>query len=97
MEQSFARGTQYGFDRARCRGLWRVQIQEYLISAIQNLQVGLKYGNQPKKSLAALVNQVKRTVRGAITFASDIRGNLLNAENNPRLSVEGFIFGYTGS
>ena len=49
------------------------------------------------KSLAALVNQVKGTVRGAITFASDMRGNLLNAENNPWLSVEGFIFGYTGS
>ena len=39
MERSFARGTPYGFDRARWRGLWRVQIQEYLISAIQNIQV----------------------------------------------------------
>jgi hypothetical protein len=26
MERSFARGTRYGFDRARWRGLWRVQI-----------------------------------------------------------------------
>jgi hypothetical protein len=59
MERSFARGTRYGFDRARWRGLWRVQIQEYLISAVQNIQVILRYGYQPKRSLVAMVNQVK--------------------------------------
>lgn len=51
MERSYARGTRYGFDRARWRGLWRVQIQEYLIAAIQNIEVLLRYGGQPKKSL----------------------------------------------
>jgi transposase len=39
MERSFARGTRYGFDRARWRGLWRVSIQEYLTCAVQNIQV----------------------------------------------------------
>jgi hypothetical protein len=58
MERSFARGTWYGFDRARWRRLWRVQIQEYLIAAIQNIDVLLRYGNQPKKSLLVKVNQV---------------------------------------
>jgi len=38
MERSYARGTWYGFDRARWRGLWRVQIQEYLVSAVQNIK-----------------------------------------------------------
>jgi transposase len=38
MERSFARATRYGFDRARWRGLWRMQIQEYLVCAIQNIQ-----------------------------------------------------------
>jgi len=97
MERSFARGTRYGFDRARWRGLWRVQIQEYLIAAVQNLQVLLKYGDQPKKSLAALVSQLKGATRGAIVFASDAITNLMNAENSRRLSVEGFIFGLTES
>ena len=32
----------HGYDRARWRGLWRVQIQEYLIGAVQNHQVLLK-------------------------------------------------------
>ncbi|HSH68755.1 MAG TPA: transposase [Deferrisomatales bacterium] len=39
MERSFARGTRYRFDRARWRGLWRMQIQELLTCAVQNIQV----------------------------------------------------------
>jgi hypothetical protein len=37
MERSFARGTRYGFDRARWRGLWRMRIQEFITCAIQNV------------------------------------------------------------
>jgi hypothetical protein len=44
MERSFARATRYGFKRARWRRLWRVRIQEYLTSAIQNLITLLSYG-----------------------------------------------------
>ena len=73
MERSFARGTWYGFDRARWRRLWRVQIQEYLIAAIQNIEVLLKYGGEPKKSLAVKVNQVREVIRGGIQA---IRGML---------------------
>ncbi len=43
MERSFARATRYGFKRARWRRLWRVRIQEYLISAIQNIMTLLSY------------------------------------------------------
>ena len=46
MERSFARATRYGFKRARWRRLWRVQIQEYLTSAIQNIMVLLSYGKE---------------------------------------------------
>ena len=66
MERSFARGTRYGYDQARWRGLWRVQIQEYLIASIQNLQVLLKYGGQPTRGLAFKVDQVKRKLTQAI-------------------------------
>ncbi|MDO9065776.1 MAG: IS1182 family transposase, partial [Chloroflexota bacterium] len=71
MERSFARGTPYGFDRARWRGRWRVQIQEYLISAIQNIQVLLRYGEGPKKCLSVVVNQAKGTLPRAIRSVSD--------------------------
>jgi hypothetical protein len=66
MERSFARGTWYGFDRARWRRLWRVKIQEYLIASIQNIEVLLRYGEQPKKSLLVKVNQVKGGIKGVI-------------------------------
>ena len=39
MERSFARGTRYGYQRARWRRLWRVEIQEYLTAAIQNIMI----------------------------------------------------------
>jgi transposase len=43
-ERSFARSTRYGFKRARWRNLWRMEIQDYLIAAIQNITVLI---NQP--------------------------------------------------
>jgi len=75
MERSFARGTWYGFDRARWRRLWRVQIQEYLVAAIQNIEVLLRYGERPKKSLIVRVNQpegeIKRGVRSILGMIKD--------------------------
>jgi len=53
MERSFARSTRYGFKRARWRRLWRVQIQEYLTSAIQNIMVLLSYGKEKGTANAA--------------------------------------------
>lgn len=44
VERSYARGAWYGFDRARWRRLWRVEIQEYLIATIQNIEILLRYG-----------------------------------------------------
>ncbi len=38
-ERSFAQGKRYGYKRARWRGLWRVQIQDYLVAAVQNIQI----------------------------------------------------------
>jgi transposase len=38
MERSFAYAVPLGFKRARWRRLWRVQIQEYLTAAIQNIK-----------------------------------------------------------
>jgi uncharacterized protein (UPF0179 family) len=39
MERSFAHSTRFGYQRARWRRCWRVQIQEYLTAAIQNIKV----------------------------------------------------------
>ena len=45
MEGSFAdAANNHGFKRARWRGLWRQQIQDWLIAAIQNLRILMKRG-----------------------------------------------------
>jgi hypothetical protein len=51
MERSFARGTRYGYKRARWRRLWRVQIQEYLTASIQNIMVLLGHIKEPAPAL----------------------------------------------
>jgi len=88
MERSYARGTRYGFDRARWRGLWRVKIQEYLIAAIQNIEVLLRYGEQPKKSLLVKVNQVAGGIKGVIQPISGIIKDLMIIANSGILSLD---------
>jgi len=44
-ERSFARSKRYGYKRARWRGLWRMEIQDFLIAAIQNICVLIKNAN----------------------------------------------------
>jgi transposase len=77
MERSFARGAWYGFDRARWRRLWRVKIQEYLIASIQNIEVLLRYGEQPKKSLLINVSQVTGGIKGVILPISGMIKDLM--------------------
>ena len=38
-ERSFAWSTRYGYKRARWRRLWRMEIQDFLIAAIQNITI----------------------------------------------------------
>ena len=68
MERSFARGTQYGFDRARWRGLWRMRIQEYLTCAIQNIQVMIRQVFKPTKRIEAIAQAVRISYRQTLSF-----------------------------
>jgi transposase len=51
MERSFAQATRYGYQRARWRRLWRVQIQEYLTAAIQNIKILVKDAKAPAPAM----------------------------------------------
>ena len=62
MERSFARSTRYGYQRARWRGLWRMQIQEYLICSIQNIQVLIKSGGGPEKASARALRAARQGI-----------------------------------
>jgi transposase len=51
MERTFAQATRYGYQRARWRRLWRVQIQEYLTAAIQNIKILVKDVKAPDPAM----------------------------------------------
>ena len=72
MERSFARGKRYGYDRARWRRLWRVSIQEYLVCAVQNIQVLLKRGGGPVKDPAMIARVLKVAHTRALVLFSKI-------------------------
>ena len=56
MEQSFAdAANNHHFKRARWRRLWRQQIQDYLIAAIQNVRILLAHGKKPQRAVANIV------------------------------------------
>ena len=98
MERSFARSKRYGCDRARWRELWRMQIQDYLICAIQNIQVLIREAGQPRKWAAAKASAVKGSfirplsplmvpIQGLISWLSFLRGVILFKE----LAVSSFL------
>lgn len=63
MERSFARAKRFGFDRARWRGRWRMAIQEYLTAAIQNIEVLIRYGRNPRRSMAAMMTELRKILQ----------------------------------
>ncbi len=64
MERSFAEGSRYGLKRARWRGLWRVQIQDYLIATVQNLVLLARYGKpRPRVVMAEAGAAAKALMR----------------------------------
>lgn len=83
MERSFARSTRYGFDRARWRGLWRMQIQEYLVCAIQNIQVLVDCGYAPKKSPAMVIRRLKAEISKSLNLISLVNCSLRGSNPTP--------------
>jgi len=45
-ERSFGQSTRYGYKRARWRRVWRMEIQDFLIAAIQNITVLIKHSKE---------------------------------------------------
>jgi transposase len=54
-ERSFAQSTRYGFKRARWRRLWRMQIQDFFIAAVQNIRILINHSeNRAQSNVIAL-------------------------------------------
>ena len=57
MERSFAQATRFGLKRARWRGQWRVQIQDYLIPIAQNVELLIAHARpNPRAAVTAGIN-----------------------------------------
>ena len=66
MERSFARAVRMGFKRARWRRLWRVRIQEYLTSAIQNILILIRYVKEPGFAGAMALPAKQKSPQGGV-------------------------------
>ena len=62
-ERSFARSTRYGFKRARWRRLWRMEIQDFLIAALQNIIILANHSTDNISKSNARIGQFIRTKR----------------------------------
>ncbi|MEA3360438.1 MAG: hypothetical protein U9R17_13680 [Thermodesulfobacteriota bacterium] len=62
-ERSFARSKRYGFKRARWRRLWRMEIQDFLIAALQNILVLANHSEGAIQKSNAQVGQFIQTSR----------------------------------
>jgi len=70
-ERSFAQSTRYGYKKARWRRLWRMEIQDFLIAAVQNIQILIK---NTKNGLAhkatGVIGNMKSALRGIDIYLS---------------------------
>ena len=64
-ERSFAQSKRYGYKRARWRRLWRVQIQDFLVAALQNIKILVNHSKSKAQSqVNALVGHPRPSSKG---------------------------------
>jgi len=68
-ERSFAWSTRYGYKRARWRRLWRVEIQDFLIAAVQNVTILINHTTDKLSKSNAQIGQQRtfRKITGALS------------------------------
>jgi transposase len=62
-ERSFAQSKRYGYKRARWRGLWRMEIQDFLIAALQNITILISHSEEKISKSNAQIGQIIRAQR----------------------------------
>ena len=90
MERSFARATRFGFKRARWRRLWRVRIQEYLISAIQNIMVLLSYGKERSTTKGFALPYAKRLSSRCLFLFLSFQNMINGVNKESRFMIGGY-------
>lgn len=62
-ERSFAWSKRYGYKRARWRRLWRMQIQDFLVAAVQNISILIRHSKDKMSKSNAQIGQGSTYVR----------------------------------
>jgi transposase len=79
-ERSFGQSTRYGYKRARWRRLWRMQIQDFLIAATQNITVLITHSKEKISKSNAQIGRIIRQRRAA-WYSSSFRSMLMGCLN----------------
>jgi transposase len=68
-ERSFAWSTRYGYKRARWRRLWRVEIQDFLVAAAQNIRILINHTTDKLSKSNAQIGQHRslQKITGALS------------------------------
>ena len=69
-ERSFARSKRYGFKKARWRGLWRMEIQDFLIATLQNIIILANHSTKALSKSNARIGQFIKTKRAVFKESS---------------------------
>ena len=97
MEGSFANSANnHGFKRSRWRRLWRQQIQDYLIAAVQNVRILIRHCDLTPKTVGQEVQTAVCNIISAFSvgFESLIRNLFCTKSKNP--CSRGFYAKITG-
>jgi hypothetical protein len=87
VEQSFAdAANNHGFKRSRWRRLWRQQIQDYLIAAIQNIRILLSRAGTKASAGAAVLKIVPLETVLMVFLILKAFGRAIFARPMPRAS-----------
>lgn len=83
-ERSFAWSKRYGYQRARWRNLWRMQIQDFLIAAVQNITIVIKQPKQRTSKSNVRAEEVRECqLRGIPCCAMEPLFDWLSGLNGP--------------
>jgi len=75
-ERSFAWSTRYGYKRTRWRRLWRVQIQDFLVAAVQNITILINHSTDKLSKSNAQKGQ-QRTFQNIAGVFSGFRYSIM--------------------
>ena len=68
-ERSFAQSKRYGYKRARWRRLWRMKIYNFLIAAVQNIQILISHSkNKIQSKVNALAGRLRPCLKAHTGF-----------------------------